>query len=83
MHRFETVAGRSAMLGFTVAVASELVLPRGGLFGGFDGVLLSSYSTVALLLVCASAVIATVTRQRIGGQIKEVGAPRSRKQVRT
>lgn len=72
VRRFETVAGRSAMIGFAVAVAAEVVLPRGGLFGGFDGALFSSYSTVALLAVCASAIVATLTKQRIGGQIKEV-----------
>jgi hypothetical protein len=71
VQRFETVAGRAAMIGFAVAVAAELVLPRGGLFGGFDGALFSSYSTVALLAVCASSIVATVTKQHIGGQVKE------------
>lgn len=71
LHRFETVAGRSAMMGFVSAAAAELVLPAGGLFGGWSGEQLSVFSSVALLAVTCSALLALASKRRSGLRLRE------------
>lgn len=71
VHRFETIAGRAAMIGFAVACFAELLLPHGGLFSSFSGTNLELFSSLALLAVAMSAGVATLSKPRIGSQLKE------------
>lgn len=69
--RFEELAGRSAMVGFAVAVAAELAAPQKGLFGSWDSGDVELYGATALLLVTASALLATMSKRRLGLKFKE------------
>lgn len=69
--RFEELAGRSAMVGFAVAVAVELAAPQKGLFGSWDSGDVGLYGATALLLVTASALLATMSKRRLGLKFKE------------
>lgn len=72
VHRFETVAGRAAMIGFVSAAAAELILPAGGLFGGWSGEQLSAFSSIALFAVTCSALLAIASKRRSGVRLTEV-----------
>lgn len=66
---FETIAGRSAMVGFAIAFCSELLLPK-GLFGAWK----VDYNLIfytALSLVCSAAVLATMSKRRLGKPFRE------------
>lgn len=60
-------------IGFAVACFAELLLPHGGLFSSFSGSNLELFSSLALLAVAMSAGVATLSKPRIGSQLKEVG----------
>lgn len=72
-------AGRSSaadialfmQVGFAVAVVAEIVTPQQGLFGAWQGQDASLFAATALLLVSASAVLATMSKRRLGLQFKE------------
>lgn len=71
VHRFETIAGRAAMIGFSVACVAELLLPHGGLFSSVSSANLEQFSQVALAAVAASAGVAALSKPRIGSQLRE------------
>ena len=58
-------------VGFAVAVVAEIVTPQQGLFGAWEGQDASLFAATALLLVSASAVLATMSKRRLGLQFKE------------
>ena len=58
-------------VGFAVAVAAELAAPQKGLFGSWDGGDVSLYGATALLLVTVSALLATMSKRRLGLKFKE------------
>ena len=72
VHRFETVAGRAAMMGFVAAALAEFVLPAHGLFGGWSGEQLSAFSTVALVGVTCAALLAMASKKKVGARLTEV-----------
>lgn len=59
------------MIGFAVSVFAELFLPRHGLFGSWSGDQLSSFSALALGMVCGSALLAVYSKRRLGSRLKE------------
>lgn len=69
--KFEELAGRSAMVGFAVAVSAELAAPQQGLFGAWDSSDISLYAATAILLVTVSALLATMSKRRLGLKFKE------------
>eukprot|EP00208_Stichococcus_sp_RCC1054_P001699 CAMPEP_0206148790 /NCGR_PEP_ID=MMETSP1473-20131121/37435_1 /ASSEMBLY_ACC=CAM_ASM_001109 /TAXON_ID=1461547 /ORGANISM="Stichococcus sp, Strain RCC1054" /LENGTH=145 /DNA_ID=CAMNT_0053546213 /DNA_START=828 /DNA_END=1265 /DNA_ORIENTATION=- len=71
LHRFETVAGRAAMMGFFAAAFAEVLLPSHGLFGGWSGEQLSTLSTVALVAVTTSAALAVASKKKVGARLTE------------
>lgn len=58
-------------VGFAVAVAAELAAPQKGLFGSWDSGDVGLYGATALLLVTASALLATMSKRRLGLKFKE------------
>ena len=66
---FETFAGRSAMIGFSVAAASELLLPNSGLFGQFGcGV---QFSEIGGALVLSAAILAATAPLKVKQNLLE------------
>lgn len=72
MLRFETVAGRAAMMGFVAAALAEFVLPAHGLFGGWSGEQLSAFSSIALVGVTCAALLAMASKRKVGTRLTEV-----------
>lgn len=70
VQRFETLAGRSAMVGFLIAVAAECLGEKQGLFGAWSPQDIQLYSAAVLLLVSSSAILATMSK-RIGRKFQE------------
>lgn len=70
VQRFETLAGRSAMVGFLIAVAAECLGEKQGLFGAWSPQDVQLYSAAVLLLVSSSAILATMSK-RIGRKFQE------------
>ncbi|KAK9811951.1 hypothetical protein WJX73_002451 [Symbiochloris irregularis] len=67
---FETVAGRSAMVGFFVALAAELLTPHNqGLFGGLDNSTTSLFCANAFVLICGSALLASASKRKLGKKL--------------
>jgi len=63
--KFETLAGRSAMIAFAVAATAEALLPHSGLFGNWQEAINFSLLVVALVLGSSlAAVVATNTKFR-------------------
>lgn len=62
---------RLLQVGFAVAVAAELAAPQQGLFGAWDSGDFSLYGATALLLVTVSALLATMSKRRLGLRFKE------------
>lgn len=71
VHRFETVAGRAAMMGFVAAALAEFVLPAHGLFGGWSGEQLSAFSSAALVGVTCAALLAMASKRKVGTRLTE------------
>lgn len=69
--KFEELAGRSAMVGFAVAVLAEILTPQQGLFGAWDRSDISLYGATATLLITVSALLATMSKRRLGLKFKE------------
>ena len=63
---FETIAGRSAMIGFAAAAAAEILLPHqaGGLFGAWEQA--QVFGILVLCLCSASAALALKSPMKIG-----------------
>jgi hypothetical protein len=57
-----------------VACVAELLIPHGGLFSSVSSANLEQFSQVALAAVAASAGVATLSKPRIGSQLREVCA---------
>ena len=60
-----------SQVGFAVAVVAELVTPQQGLFGAWDSSDISMYAATATILVIVSALLATMSKRRLGLQFKE------------
>ena len=58
-------------VGFAIAVLAELVFPQQGLFGSWDSHDISLYAATATLLVTVSALLATMSKRRLGLTFKE------------
>lgn len=58
-------------VGFAIAVVAEIVAPQQGLFGSWEGQDASLFAATALILVSASAVLATMSKRKLGLQFKE------------
>lgn len=71
VQHFETIAGRSAMIGFVVACAAELAAPSQGFFGAWTQRDASVFSALALALVCSSALLATLNKRQLGFRLRE------------
>ncbi len=65
------------MMGFVAAAVAELILPAHGLFGGWSGEQLSTFSGVALAAVTCSALLATASKRAVGARLTEVLPPSS------
>ncbi len=60
-----------SQVGFAVAVLAELVAPQQGLFGAWDSSDISIYAATATILVTVSALLATMSKRRLGLKFKE------------
>ncbi|KAK9919186.1 hypothetical protein WJX75_009978 [Coccomyxa subellipsoidea] len=70
VQRFETLAGRSAMVGFVVALLAELSVPYEGLFGAWDDHSLSVFGASSLLMIAVAAVLASMSTRRMGQKLQ-------------
>ncbi|CAL8471327.1 g10869 [Coccomyxa elongata] len=70
VQRFETLAGRSAMVGFVIALLAECAVPVEGLFGSWDGRSLSVFGASSLLLISVAAVLASMSTRRVGQKLQ-------------
>lgn len=70
VQRFETLAGRSAMVGFVIALLAECAVPVEGLFGAWDGPSLSVFGASSLLLISVAAVLASMSTRRVGQKLQ-------------
>lgn len=63
--RFESLAGRGAMIGLTVATFFELLVPNTGLFGAWQSTSnAQEFALLAASLICLSAGLAAVSTRR-------------------
>lgn len=63
---FEELAGRSAMVGFAVAVCAELALPQSGLFGAWGS---DNYNTLlgaSAALIAGAVILALSSKRQLG-----------------
>lgn len=67
---FETFAGRSAMVGFVVAVFCELVTEQ-GLFHAVTLDDMKAMGAFSLTVITLSAVLATMSKRRLGNRLTE------------
>ncbi|CAK0785843.1 hypothetical protein CVIRNUC_009055 [Coccomyxa viridis] len=70
VQRFETLAGRSAMVGFVIALAAEAAGPVRGIFGAWDQQSLSLFGASALILIACAAVLASMSTRRVGKKLQ-------------
>lgn len=60
---FETLAGRSAMVGFAMAATAEALLPHSGLFGNWEEA--RDFALLVSALVALSSVAAAMSTRRM------------------
>ncbi|EIE19665.1 hypothetical protein COCSUDRAFT_67746 [Coccomyxa subellipsoidea C-169] len=70
VQRFETLAGRSAMVGFVIALLAEFSVPPEGLFGAWDNHSLSVFGASSLLMISVAAVLASMSTRRMGQKLQ-------------
>ncbi len=66
-----TTCGDLLQVGFAVAVLAEILTPQQGLFGAWDSSDISLYGATATLLITVSALLATMSKRRLGLKFKE------------
>ncbi len=66
-----TMCGDLLQVGFAVAVLAEILTPQQGLFGTWDSSDISLYGATATLLITVSALLATMSKRRLGLKFKE------------
>jgi len=63
---FEEVAGRSAMVGFAVAVCAEVALPQSGLFGAWGSENYTNLIGASVALIAGAVVLAASSKRQLG-----------------